>query len=132
MPGGNCNIRPEDRTNGFDKRPQDAGYPKGRPNRQTILREVLKAKLGKERSETELDPLYFFASEMIDIITDKKARHNDKASALDKLVNRFYGMPTQAIDQTVTNTVPQIVVGTQEAKEQLESLRKVKSDAEAD
>lgn len=120
MPGGDRNIKPWDSTNGFDKRPQDAGYPKGRPNRQTILREVLKAKLGKERSETELDPLYFFASEMIDIITDKKVRHNDKASALDKLVNRFYGMPTQAIDQTVTNTVPQIVVKSEEHKKEIE------------
>jgi hypothetical protein len=123
MSAGKGKIEQGDRINGFDKRPQDAGYPKGKPNRQTILKEVLKAKLGKERTEHELDPLYFFASEMIDIITDKKVKHNDKAAALDRLVNRFYGMPEQEIESTVTNTNPTFIVKDEKHKKEIEKRK---------
>ena len=113
MPGGKGNIRPEDNTNGFDKRPEDAGYPKGKPNQLTILKQAMKAKFAG-KSDTELDPLYFFAWEMLDLIKNKNVKDADKVKALTKLIDRFYGMPSQPIETTGINPVIQI---TPDAKE---------------
>lgn len=117
MPGGYKNIKPEDCTNGFDKRPQDAGYPKGRKNDATLLRELLAS-----RNLKYDNPKLYLMNGILDIIQNTKVKDETKLNAVIKLWQQVYGMPKQEVDSTVTTSQPIIVVKDEKEKKVLEEI----------
>jgi hypothetical protein len=122
MPGGNCNIRPEDCTNGFDKNPQNRGN--GRKKKiYTIL---------KEKGYQADDIKTAFGEMAFYTVKELNAVHNDESKpVITRIVaNQFYlalskgdwakireilehtiGKPTQPIlDETPPNRITSIKI----------------------
>lgn len=96
MPGGRGKIRPEDRTNGFEKRPEAInrnGAPRKLPDLDKILADVL----GKEDKGRT-------AAEMIIEALKSKAYKGDVRAA-EVLMDRAYGKSVEKHEHQFTKGI---------------------------
>jgi len=80
-------------TNGFDKRPDQAGRPTGRKNNSTLMREALQAK-GLQYENPDL----YLMNLLIEILQDPQTRQGVKLSAINSLFDRLQGKPRQTAE----------------------------------
>ena len=106
MPGGYKNIKPSDRTNGFEKRPQHTGRPKGSRNRSTVTRELLDqiAEMPEKMKEKfkeifpELPDKMIIESALIYSQMAKAMKSGD-TQAFKAIMDNAYGLPVQSVNQ---------------------------------
>ena len=98
MPGGNKNIRPEDNTAGFQVNPQNAGRPKGKKNRSTILKKWIET-AGEIDAGTQEDEIV--------LALIQKAKAGD-VGAFKEIMDTLYGkVPDKAVnDLRIINPIP--------------------------
>ena len=106
MAGGYKKIGPEDNTNGFDKRPQQAGRPKGLRNRSTVTKEILDqiAEMPDKMKEKFKEIFPELPDKMIieyALIYSQmaKAMKSGDTQAFKAIMDNAYGAPVQEIKQ---------------------------------
>lgn len=145
MPGGNKNIRPEDRTNGFEKNPQNINR-KGAPRKVSIKRELEKLlqadgtlvfrgnqiiDFGKEPDGTQyvkikLPTQEALAHKMISIAMGSN-KYSNTLRALIQLLEQFDGKPNQNINANI-ETEKEEFTEEEKKKEINRLLKRLKSE----
>ena len=122
MPGGYKNIKPEDRTKGFDKHPENINR-KGQPRKVSIKKElenilladgVIKftgkqiVEVGEENGvqfvKVKLPTQNALAHKMVSIAMGSN-KYSNTLRALIQLLEQFDGKPSQQIDARLNGTL---------------------------